>query len=163
MTVIQGLPAHVLLVHFLVVLAPLTALLEIVCALWPAGRRGHLVWLTAVLAVVTAVLTPVTADAGGWLYDLRRDPSPILRKHAELGDTMIYFAVALLIVAVVLLVLGLAERRSGSRHVGVSATVAVVALAVGVAAMVQIYRIGDAGADSVWGNEIAHLKQANSK
>ena len=61
MTVIHGLPAHVLLVHFLVVLAPLTALLEIACALWPAARRGHLVWLTAILAVVTTALTPVTA------------------------------------------------------------------------------------------------------
>lgn len=163
MTVINGLPAHVLLVHFLVVLAPLTALLEIVCALWPAGRRGHLVWLTGILAAVTAVLTPITANAGGWLYDLRRNPSPILREHAELGDTMIYFAVALLIVAVALLALGLAERRSGPRHLGVSATVAIVTLVVAVATMVQIYRIGDAGADSVWGNEIAHLKQANGK
>ncbi|MEM6109011.1 DUF2231 domain-containing protein [Mycobacterium sp. 050272] len=163
MTVINGLPAHVLLVHFLVVLAPLTALLEIVCALWPAGRRGHLVWLTGILAVVTAVLTPITANAGGWLYDLRRNPSPILREHAELGDTMIYFAVALLIVAAGLLALGLAERRSGPRHLGVRVTVAIVTLIVAVATMVQIYRIGDAGADSVWGNEIAHLKQANGK
>ena len=32
MTVINGLPAHVLFVHVLVVLAPLTALLEIACA-----------------------------------------------------------------------------------------------------------------------------------
>ena len=36
MTAINGLPGHVLLVHFLVVLVPLTALLEIVCAVWPA-------------------------------------------------------------------------------------------------------------------------------
>ena len=34
MNVVNGLPAHVLLVHFIVVLAPLTALLEIACALW---------------------------------------------------------------------------------------------------------------------------------
>ena len=163
MTVIHGLPAHVLLVHFLVVLAPLTALLEIVCAVWPPGRRGHLVWFTAILAVVTMVLTPVTANAGGWLYDLRRDPSPMLRQHAELGDTMIYFAVGLLIVAAGLLTLGLVERRSGSRHLAVNVTVAIVALAVGVATMIQIYRIGDAGAQSVWGNEITHLKQANTK
>ncbi|BBY22330.1 hypothetical protein MSTO_25350 [Mycobacterium stomatepiae] len=65
MTVIHGLPAHALLVHFLVVLVPLTALLEIVCALWSAGRRGHLGWLTGVLAVATVVLTPITTNAGG--------------------------------------------------------------------------------------------------
>jgi len=42
MTIINGLPAHALLVHFVVVLVPLTALLEIVCGLLPAARRGHL-------------------------------------------------------------------------------------------------------------------------
>jgi hypothetical protein len=34
MTVVNGLPAHALLVHFIVVLAPLTALLVMLCALW---------------------------------------------------------------------------------------------------------------------------------
>ncbi len=163
MTVIHGLPAHVLFVHFLVVLAPLTALLAITCALWPAGRRGSLVWLTVLLATVTTVLTPITTHAGGWLYDLRRNPDPILRKHAELGDTMIYFAVALLIVAIGLLLLGLAERRSGSRRPAIKVTVAIVAVTVGTAAMIQTYRIGDAGAQSVWGNEIAHLQQTKPK
>ncbi len=163
MTIIHGLPAHVLFVHFLVVLAPLTALLEIGCALWPAARRGHLVWLTAILAVVTTVLTPITANAGGWLYDLRRNPDPILRKHAELGDTMIYFAIALLFVALALVVLGWVERRSGARHAAVSITVAIVAIVVGSAAMIQTYRTGDAGAQSVWGDEIAHLKQTKPK
>lgn len=163
MTIIHDLPAHVLFVHFLVVLAPLTALLEITCALWPAARRGQLGWLTAILAVVTMVLTPITANAGGWLYDLRRSPSPILQKHAELGDTMVYFAVALLVVAVGLLALGRVERRSGSRGRVVNVSVAIVAIVVGVATMIQIYRVGDAGAVSVWGNEIAHLKQANPK
>jgi hypothetical protein len=27
--------------------------------------------------------------------------------------------------------------------------------------MIQIYRVGDAGAQSVWGNEIAHLEKSN--
>ncbi len=163
MTVIHGLPAHALLVHFIVVLAPLTALLVFVCALWPGARQGHLAGFTVILATVTTVLTPITTHAGGWLYDLRRNPDPILRQHAELGSTMIYFAVALLIVAFGLLALGFAERRSGSRHVAISVTVAIVAIAAGTAAIVQTYRIGDAGAQSVWGNEIVHLRQTNSK
>jgi uncharacterized membrane protein len=163
MTVIHGLPAHVLLVHFLVVLTPLTAVLEILCALWPAARKGQLVWFTGILAAVSTVLTPITTHAGGWLYDLRRNPSAILREHAERGETMIYFAVALLVVAAGLLALGLVERRSGSRHPVVNVAVAIVAIAVGIAAMIQTYRIGDVGAQSVWGNEIAHLKQTNTK
>lgn len=62
MSTINGLPAHVLLVHFIVVLAPLTAILAILCAVWPAARQ-RLVWLVLVLAGVVAVLTPLTTEA----------------------------------------------------------------------------------------------------
>ena len=160
MTVVNGLPAHVLLVHFVVVLAPLTAVLVIVCALWLAARR-HLVWLTLILAVITTVLTPITADAGEWLFDLRRDPSPVLREHADRGGWMIYFSVALLLVAVALAVLQILERRSGKRRLAAGIVLAIVALAVGISSIVQVYRIGDAGAQSVWAGEIARLKKAN--
>jgi uncharacterized membrane protein len=163
MTAINGLPAHVLLVHLIVILAPLTAVLEIVCALWPAARRGSLVWLSLILALGTAVLTPITANAGEWLYDLRRNPSPGLREHAARGDTMIYFAIALFLAAVALVVLQRIERRSTTRHRVTNVVVAVIVIAVGVATIVQTYRIGDTGAKSVWGNEIAHLKQTNAK
>jgi len=163
MTVINGLPAHVLLVHLLVVLVPLTAVLEIVCASWAGVRRGATVWLTLILAVVTLVLTPITTDAGEWLYDLRRHPDPILQQHAERGGWMIYFAVALLVVAVALAVLHVAERRSDKRRLPATIAIAIVAVAVGITSVVQLYRIGDSGAQSVWGNEIAHLKQATGK
>ena len=55
----------------MVVLAPSTALLEILCALWPAARR-RLVWLVVAFAGVTIVLTPVTVNAGEWLYGQER-------------------------------------------------------------------------------------------
>jgi uncharacterized membrane protein len=84
-----------------------------------------------------------------------------LREHAERGGTMIYFSVALLIVASALVALRFAERRADQARRVTNIIVAVVVLAVGVSSMIQIYRIGDAGAQSVWGNEIAHLKQAN--
>jgi uncharacterized membrane protein len=160
MTVFNGLPAHVLLVHFLVVLVPLTALLEIACALWPAVRRGQIVWLTLILAIVTMVLTPITTNAGEWLYDLRRHPDPILQQHAQRGGLMIYFSAALLVVAVALAVLHLAERRSEKRRLPTNIITAIVALAVGISSIIQLYRVGDTGAHSVWGDEIAHLKQA---
>ena len=50
MTTFNGLPAHALLVHFIVILAPLTAILAILCAVWPAARK-RLVWLVFGLAV----------------------------------------------------------------------------------------------------------------
>jgi hypothetical protein len=150
MTTISGLPAHALLVHAIVVLAPLTALLEILCAIWPAARR-RLVWLVLAFAAVNLVLTPITTEAGEWLYNQRPQPSPILQEHAERGQWMIYFSAALLIVAIALAVLHWLEGRSDKRRTIATVIVTVAALAAGVSSIVVTYRIGDAGAQSVWG------------
>jgi hypothetical protein len=152
LTTISGLPAHVLLVHAVVVLAPLTALLEILCALWPAARR-HLVWLVLTFAAITTVLTPITANAGEWLYDREAHPRAILNTHAERGSLMIYFSIALLVVAVVLALLHRREVRAAKPAFAVSVLVAVVAVVVGTATIVQVVRIGDSGARAVWANE----------
>jgi phosphoglycerol transferase MdoB-like AlkP superfamily enzyme len=160
MNEIHGLPAHVLFVHFVVVLVPLVALLVIVCALWPAARR-HLAWLTLILAAVTAALTPVTVNAGEWLYDLRRNPDAILREHADRGEWMPYFAGALLVVAIIIAIVHVVDRRSDKRRIAVKSIVAILALAVAISSMIQVYRVGDAGSQSVWGGQIANLKKAN--
>jgi ABC-type Fe3+ transport system permease subunit len=119
-------------------------------------------WLTVMLAVVTMVLTPITINAGGWLYGLRTNPSPILREHADRGSLMTYFSAALLAAAVALVVLRVVERRSDKRRIAGQIVVAIVVLAVGIASLVQIYRVGDAGAQSVWGNEITRLTQKHA-
>jgi hypothetical protein len=149
----SGLPAHVLLVHAVVVLAPLTALLEILCAVWPAARQ-RLVWLVLAFAVVTTALTPITTEAGEWLYDRERHHSAILNTHADRGGWMIYFSVAMLVVAVVLAVVHWRESRSAKPGMATSLAVAVLAIVVGAASIVQVVRIGDAGARSVWANEL---------
>jgi hypothetical protein len=150
MTTIAGLPAHALLVHAIVVLAPLTALLEILCGFWPAARR-RLVWLVLALAAVNLVLTPLTAEAGQWLLSQRRSVSPVLQAHAERGDWMNYFSAALFIVAVALAVLHWLEGRSDRRRTVANVVVAIVALLVGVSSIITVVRIGDSGAHSVWG------------
>jgi hypothetical protein len=150
LTTIWGLPAHALLVHAVVVLVPLTAALAILCAFWPAARR-RLVWLVLALAAGTTVLTPITANAGEWLYDQQVQVSPILQEHAERGGWMIYFAVALLLVAVALLVMHLLEGRSDKRRTTATAVVAIVTLIVGVSSIVTVVRIGHSGAEAVWG------------
>ncbi|HXY64903.1 MAG TPA: DUF2231 domain-containing protein [Mycobacterium sp.] len=160
MSEINGLPAHVLFVHFIVVLVPLTALLVILCALWPAARRG-LVWPTVILAAVIAALTPITINAGEWLIDLKGNPTPILSEHAARGEWMSYFSAALLVVAIAILVLHVRERRQDTRRVLTRTVVAIAALAVGISSMIQVYRVGDAGSQSVWGGQIARLKKAN--
>ena len=152
MTTISGLPAHVLLVHAIVVLAPVTALLEILCAFWTAARR-RFVWLVLAFAVVNLALTPVATDAGEWLYDQRQRHSPILQEHAERGEWMIYISLALLIVAIAIAIMHWLEGRSDKPRTGMTVVVVIVALAVGVSSIVAVYRIGDAGAQSVWGRQ----------
>lgn len=152
MSTINGLPAHPLLVHFLVVLAPLTAALAILCVVWPAARR-RLVWLVLALAGVTAALTPVVAEAGEWL-ERNLEESELIEHHAALGDTMVYFSAALLVAA---LLLAVAHRRAerGRPLSGVAtAAVAVVVVAASAAASVQVYRIGHSGAEATWGDAL---------
>jgi uncharacterized membrane protein len=155
--VINGLPAHVLLVHAIVVLAPLTAVLAILSGIFPPVRR-RLIWLVLVLALITAALTPITADAGEWLFDRQHDHTAILQTHQERGEKMIYFAIALAVVAIVLAILHMREGRAEKRRVGANLVVAILALAVGVSSIIFVYMVGDAGAQSVWGHELSDLQ-----
>ena len=137
-----------LFVHFIVVLAPLTAALAILCALWPAARQ-RLVWLVLALAGAVAVLTPLTTEAGEYLeHHVAR--TPLLHTHAELGDTMIFFAGGLLVAAVLIAVVHLRTGRGKPVSTVLNAVVAVVVLVAGIGTIVQVYRIGDSGAKATW-------------
>ncbi|WP_433601726.1 DUF2231 domain-containing protein [Nocardia sp. CA-135953] len=149
MSTINGLPAHVLLVHLIVVFVPLTAVLLIFSAVWPAARR-RLIWLVTVLAAITVALTPVTTEAGEW-FQHELGGSPAIDKHAALGSTMIYFVVPLLLVTALLIVVHLRDERGHPVGRVVTVLAAVLAIAAGGAATVQVYRVGDSGSHAVWG------------
>jgi uncharacterized membrane protein len=151
MSTINGLPAHPLLVHFVVVLAPLTAALVILCAVWPAARR-RFVWLLLPTALFVLVLTPITTSAGESLNDRLGKP-PLLDRHAELGDTMLWFAIALALVAAAVTWLHYAEVKSKSLKPVLVYAIAALSIVVGAATVVQTYRIGDSGAQAVWGGQ----------
>ncbi|WNG80729.1 DUF2231 domain-containing protein [Mycobacterium sp. ITM-2016-00316] len=150
MNTIAGVPAHALLVHGVVALAPLTALLLILCAFWAAARR-RLVWLVLALACAVAVLTPITASAGQWLYDRESEHRPILELHQERGEWMIYFAVGLLVVAILQVVQHLMESRTEKPGRALPVVAAVLAVLVGVSSIVGVVLIGHSGAEAKWG------------
>ena len=152
MSTINGLPAHPLLVHFIVVLAPLTAVLAILCAVWPAARQ-RLVWLVFALAGVTLVVTPIAAEAGEWLYG-RVENTEALETHEHLGETMIYFAVALMVAATLLVISHVRASRGKALPTVASAVIAVFVVGAAIATSVQVYRIGHSGAESVWGDAL---------
>ncbi|MFB7716968.1 MULTISPECIES: DUF2231 domain-containing protein [unclassified Nocardia] len=144
----HGLPVHVLLVHGIVVLVPLTAVLLIVCGVWPAARR-RFIWPTAALAVLVTALTPLTIEAGEWLQQRLGSP-PLIDQHAHLGGQMLYFVVPLLITAALLVLVQVREGRGKPLGRALLVLVAVLTVAAGSAAMVQTYRVGDSGARAVW-------------
>lgn len=152
MSTFNGLPAHPLLVHFIVVLAPLTAALAILCALWPAARE-RLVWLVLTLAAATAALTPIAAEAGEWL-EHRVEETALLTAHEELGESMLWFSLALLVAAILLAVLHVRAGRGTPLSTMLSAVVALFVVIAGVATTIQVYRVGHSGAESVWSDAL---------
>ncbi|HEY3711100.1 MAG TPA: hypothetical protein VGL64_17105 [Amycolatopsis sp.] len=99
MTTLNGLPAHVLLVHTIVVLLPLASLLLVLSALWPAARR-KLAGPNALLSVLVVILVPITTDAGDWL-EHRVASTPLIRAHTDLGDTALFVAIPVAVLALV--------------------------------------------------------------
>src|SRR4051795_10263385 len=98
MSLINGLPAHVLLVHVVVVLVPLSALALVACALWPQAAR-RLGLLLPLLAFVGLVSVPLTTQAGEWLEE-HVDSNALVRRHADLGDGLLPWAGGLFVLAV---------------------------------------------------------------
>ncbi|WP_329267902.1 DUF2231 domain-containing protein [Streptomyces sp. NBC_01451] len=161
LTVVNGLPAHVLLVHFVVVLVPLSALAVVVGALWPSAARRMGIVLP-VLALVTLVSVPLATEAGEWLEE-HVDGNALVRRHAELGDGLLPWAVGLFVLATAIWWTtrrsAAAEAategqrtRSASPRSALVVRVAAAVLSVGVAAgaVVDVYRIGDSGAKAAW-------------
>ncbi len=153
MSTVNGLPVHALLVHFVVVLAPLTAVLAILCAVWPAARQ-RLVWLVLALAVLTTGLSPLTTESGEWL-EHHIEETALVEEHAELGETMVFFALALLVAAILLTIQHVRAHRGKALSTGLSAVVTVFVVVASVATTVQVFRIGHSGANSVWNDALS--------
>jgi hypothetical protein len=166
LTVINGLPAHVLFVHFVIVLVPLTALALVACAIWPGSAR-RLGLLLPILAFVTLASVPVATNAGEWLK-AHVGSDPLVRAHAQLGDGLLPWALGLFVISAVV---WWTARRSAPAPGGSSGTawspsvlvrgvITVLSLAVALGAVVDVYRIGDSGAKAAWHD--AYSKTATS-
>jgi hypothetical protein len=156
LTVINGLPAHVLIVHFVIVLVPLSALALLAGAVWPSAAR-RLGVLLPILAFVTLASVPLAMNAGDWL-EAHVGSDPLVSKHVSLGDSLLPWAVGLFVISAVV---WWTARRSAPAPGGSSGAtwstsavargaIMVLSLAVAVGAVVDVYRVGDSGAKAAW-------------
>lgn len=146
---VGGIPIHPLVVHAVVVLIPLAALGVIAVAVVPKWRSRFGV-LVVWAAVIAAMMVPVATESGENLEEVVGE-SDLIEKHAELGDTMLFGAVPLAVVAILLWWLG---RRAEQGHPvprWASFVVGAAGVVVAVLALVQVLLVGHSGAKAVWG------------
>ena len=149
---VNGIPLHPLVVHAIVVLLPLATLGTVAIALRPRWRRPYGPLVVAA-ALVATVLAPVATSSGEALEERIGDPG----EHAALGETLVWFALALLLASAALVYLQRRHERAVAAgevppSTRVLSAVAVVAVLAGLAAGVQTYRVGDSGARAAWGD-----------
>jgi hypothetical protein len=153
---IAGLPAHILLVHAVVVLGPIAALAAIVYAAAPRWRR-YLAWPLGVLALGLVPVALVTAQAGEQLQKTR-PATPAIREHAEQGDVLKTVSVIFFVLVAAMIVVSYEPigRRFGFlgrlREIRVLRIALLVAGALaGAFFLYQSIVTGHSGAASVWG------------
>lgn len=168
---VRGLPAHVLLVHAVVVLVPLSALLLVLAAVLPSARARLGVFLP-LLAAGCLVLVPLTTHAGGQLRQLVGS-TPLVERHVHLGQQLLPWTAAVLVLSLVVWWRGRTAdpalesrpvrrdrglaRAEGAAPAGglVQLAVAVVCLVVAVGTVVQVVRIGESGSKAVWSGVVS--------
>jgi O-antigen/teichoic acid export membrane protein len=146
-TKIQGLPAHVLLVHLVLAAVPIAALVLVVAALWPTAAR-RLGIITPIIALGALLTVPVTTHAGQWL-EARVTITPLIRKHVTLGKEVLPWMIGLFVIA--LLVWLWSRTDSVALHGTLGrVVVGVLAVAISVGAVQQVVRTGEAGSRALW-------------
>lgn len=154
---INGIPVHPLVVHAVVVLLPLAMLGTIAIAVRPRWRvtYGPLVVGSALVATI---LCPVATSSGEALEERVGDPG----EHAELGESLVWFGLALVILSAALVYLQRQQDKAVAADAGAATSkntvltvVAVLAVVAGLATTVQVYRVGDSGAQAAWEDAVS--------
>jgi hypothetical protein len=154
----HGLPLHPLIVHVVVVFAPLAAVAGILYAVVPQWR-WWLRWPLVMTALVSAVAGVIAVRSGLQLETQRHlQTLPELAVHAHRGRILRWILLAFLVpVALAAWLLGGpsalasgAGARTG-RTGAVAVGLQVLLVAGSVAVLVSCFLTGDAGARAVWG------------
>lgn len=153
----NGLPIHVLVTHFVVVIVPLTALCLVLAAAWPAARR-RLGIVTPILALSALISVPIATEAGEALEEQVKE-SALSEVHTHLGKDLLPWAIALFVVALAHWAWyrfftgeGRFAHTLTSRPARIAVTVllALAVAAVVIGSVVWVVVIGESGARAAW-------------
>lgn len=152
---INGIPLHPLVVHAAVVFVPLTAVLAAL-ALVPRWRATA-TYLAAAAGLLAAAFSLLAEQSGEDLLD-RVAETDLLELHEELAEAVVPLSLAAAgLLAVLALVswgrpasLAALNARLAA-HPRILTALRLTALAVALAATIQMFFVGETGAQSVWG------------
>jgi uncharacterized membrane protein len=164
-TFLGNLPVHPLVVHAVVVLVPLAILGALIVVVWAAGRRRY-GWLVVAVAAVATTAIPIATSTGEGL-EHRLPRTAAIETHARLGDDLLVFVAGLFVVLAAFIYLhhrssaagrqdgpgttAAPARLTGGLRVAAAVLAVLVVVFAGISA-VQVYRIGDSGAQAAWGD-----------
>jgi hypothetical protein len=156
-----GLPTHILVLHFTVVLVPLVALVTIAVFLRATWRKRWVGWV-AILDVAMLALTFVTVRAGWDLesrYRVEGDTDTPGFNHETLGKALLWIMVALAPTAVLAWWVSRIPNLSPVVNLGLGGFVASIA----VASIVLTALAGHTGAEASWTDFIKFSDKALAK
>jgi hypothetical protein len=162
MLTVDGIPAHPLVVHAVVVLLPLAAVGTLLVVARPLWRRQLGVWVL-LLAAAGVFAVPVATRTGEQLKESLGGGSPLVEIHEERAETLLIPALIYLVLLAATVLVG---RRAdatvdgpGAAHATRSSTATLhrVTLITGVLAALaglvitgMVVWIGHAGSAAVW-------------
>ena len=145
---VAGVPLHPLVVHFVVVLIPLSSL-GLVLAVFSKRIRSKFLGLSVLGLAISAPLAWVAGQSGEALTEVRGEPDP----HVELGELLV--PISWLLFAAGLLY-WIAVRRRVSRPFLLAASSVAVLTAVGVTGL--NIAVGHSGADATWSGVVESVE-----
>ncbi|WP_194896341.1 DUF2231 domain-containing protein [Catenulispora pinisilvae] len=147
---IFDLPTHILVIHLVVVGIPAAALATVGMSVrpqWRSGKAGLAIIIVDALAVVGTYIARITGEQFFNNQPGLRTLKQVI-DHKNLGMTLIWYVLGLLVAAILLVLAEKYERPPLTTVFAIIATVAAVA------AVVQTVRVGDAGARATWSGYI---------
>lgn len=162
MLTVDGIPAHPLVVHAVVVLLPLSAVGTLLVVARPLWRRQLGVWVL-LLAAGGTFAVPVAARTGEQLKESLGGGSPLVAIHEERAETLLIPALIYLALLAATVVVGrradaLSGDAPGAAHAVAARTgslrvtliLGVLAALAGIVVTGLVVWIGHAGSVAVW-------------